>query len=419
MHPFTLAFLVALSAIFGIRIWLLQRQYRAVGDNGDTAADARRPDAVAYARDQLRFRQVDTGVETLLLLGWTIFGGIAALDTLWRNLDLPSVATGTGVIASVIAVSALVDLPLRIWRVFRIEQRHGFNRTGPALFLADQARTAALALLLGLPLVALVLWLMTAGGGLWWLWVWLVWLALNAVMLWLGPRLIAPLFNRYRPLRDPALRERLETLVRRCGFRTDGIYVVDGSRRSRHANAYFTGVGRSRRIVLYDTLLEQLGTSQLDAVLAHELGHFRHGHIRRMAAISALASLAGLLLLAWLLDQPWFYAGLGVDRPSLHTGLLLFLLTVPLVTFVLKPVAAGLSRRHEFEADAFAARHCPPENLISALTVLYRENAAGLPSDPLYSLFHDSHPPARPRIARLERLRGQPPAMQQPSPSAV
>lgn len=412
MQSFTLIFLSTVIVVASLRCWLLQRQRSAVsGTAGHPAAaiveqipPPQRRSAAAYARELIQLRQADGLIDTLLLLAWTVGGGIAAFDAFWRSFGWHPVVTGTLVIASVIAISAIVDLPLRVWRIFGIEQRHGFNRTTAGLFIADQLRLALLGAGLGLPLLGIVLWLMEASGALWWLWVWLLWCAVNIAMLVLGPRFIAPLFNDYQPLRDRALRERLEQLLERCGFRHDGLYVVDGSRRSGHANAYFTGFGRQRRIVLFDTLLEQLDSRQLEAVLAHELGHFRLRHITIRLLISVTVSLVALVLLAWLLEQNWFYSGLGVTQPSTYSGLLLFLLTAPLIAFFGKPLSAALARRHEFAADAFAAEHARAEDLISALLVLYRENASAVQPDWLYSWFHDSHPPAQPRIDRLRAL---------------
>lgn len=416
MHPFTLLFLLALAAVLVTRLWLAGRQIRAVRAQREHVPDAFSHDippdqhrlAADYAVERTRFGRVDAVIDALLLLIWTLGGGIASVDAAWRGLGLGPIGTGIGVILTVVAISAVIDLPLRAWRIFVIEGRFGFNRMTPGLFLADLLRMAALALLAGIPLLALVLWLMQTTGALWWLWVWGVWLLFNLAIIWAWPRFIAPLFNVFRPLADAGLRTRIDDLVQRCGFRSGGVFVVDGSRRSRHANAYFAGFGRNRRIVFHDTLLEQLSPDEIEAVLAHELGHFRHGHIRRMITVSAVVSLAGLAGLAWLMQQPWFYFALGVPIPSDYAALLLFLLITPLATHFLKPLFAGLSRHHEFEADAFAARQCSAEHLIAALVTLYRENAGTLTPDALHSAFHDSHPPAMQRIAHLQRC-AQPP----------
>lgn len=412
MHPFTAAILVLIAATLAIRYWLLQRQIRTVLAHRDHVpepfADAVTLDrhrlAADYTVDRARFSRVDAAVDAGLLLVWTLGGGIALTDAAWRTLELGAVATGMAVIVTVIIISALVDLPLRAWRVFVIEERFGFNRMSPGLFVADHLRGAALLAMLGLPLLATVLWLMHAGGSYWWLWVWALWLGFNLFMVWAWPRLFAPWFNHFTPLDDPELRARIERLIARCGFRSDGVYVVDSSRRTRHGNAYFTGLGANRRIVFFDNLLELLTPAETEAVLAHELGHYRLGHIRRRMLISALTSFLGLALLAWLVQQSWFHVALGVPVPSAHSGLLLFMLLAPLASFLLKPLAAHLSRRHEFEADAFAARLCPARDLVSALLTLFRENAGTLTPDPLYSTFHDSHPPALTRIRHLEAI---------------
>ena len=412
MHPFTFVFLAALAASAGLRLWLARRQIASVrshrGQVPSAFADAIPNDvhrkAADYAVARTRIGALDTALEALLLLAWTLGGGLAAADAAWRALELPPVITGVGVLATIVLVGALIDLPLRIYRTFVVEERFGFNRTTPGLFAADQAKAALLLLALGAPLAGVVLWLMQAAGEAWWLYAWVVWLAFNLLMVWAWPTFIAPLFNRFSPLTDERLRGRIDALLARCGFSSNGVYVIDGSRRSGHGNAYFSGFGRSKRIVFFDTLLDQLGGNELEAVLAHELGHFKRRHIAKGIAVMAVASLAGLALLAWLMNQAWFYSALGVAQPSTHAALALFMLVLPVFTFFLQPLFARLSRRHEFEADAFAAEHCPAEDLISALVRLYRENASTLTPDPLWSAFYDSHPPAAQRIARLRQL---------------
>lgn len=413
MHAATLVFLTALTAALGARLWLAQRQIRRVAANrqhvpapfSDRVDPTVHRKAADYTLARTRLGQVEYLVEALLLLAWTLGGALAAVDAAWRALELPPLVTGIGVLVSVVAISALIDLPFRLWRVFGVEQHFGFNRRSPALFAADEAKSAVLLLALGVPLAAIILTLMMAAGSAWWLHAWLVWLAFNLLMIWAWPAFIAPLFNRFTPLDDPTLRGRIEALLARCGFRSDGVYVVDGSRRSGHGNAYFSGLGRNKRIVFFDTLLAQLRPDELEAVLAHELGHFRHRHIGKRALVMAGASLIGLALLAVLMEQPWFYTALGVPTPSVHAALALFMLVLPVFTFFLQPLVAGLSRRHEFEADAFAARQCPPEHLISALLNLYRENAHTVTPDPLWSKVYDSHPAAPERIAHLDRFR--------------
>ncbi|MDX1608916.1 MAG: M48 family metallopeptidase [Halofilum sp. (in: g-proteobacteria)] len=415
MQPLTIVFLVALAASLAVRLWLARRQIASVqrhrGQVPEAFADSISPEAhrkaADYTVERVRLSRIDAVVEALVLLGWTLGGGLAWVDRAWRALELPPVVTGVGVLLTIVAVGALIDLPFRAWRTFRVEQQFGFNRTTPALFMSDQLKGAALLLALGVPLAATVLWLMHAAGDAWWLHAWAVWLGFNLLMVWAWPAFIAPIFNRFSPLEDEALRQRIDALLERCGFSSNGVFVIDGSRRSAHGNAYFSGFGRNKRIVFFDTLLEQLRPEEIEAVLAHELGHFKRRHIAKNVAVMAVASLAGLALLAWLMEQGWFYSALGVPEPSIHAALALFMLVLPVFTFFLQPLFARLSRRHEFEADAFAADQCPSDRLISALVNLYRENASTLTPDPLWSAFYDSHPPAAERIAHLQRFRGE------------
>jgi len=411
MHPFTWIFLLALVLSVAVRLWLAQRQLRSVRRNRERVppeftgviSDEAHRKAADYTIARTRLSRLDIGVEALVLMGWTLGGGLAWVDATWRSFEWPPVLTGVGVLLTIAAVGALVDLPFRIWRTFVIEQRFGFNRTTPATFAADQIKGAILLLLLGAPLAAVILWLMHTAGAGWWLYAWLVWLGFNLTMVWAWPAFIAPLFNRFTPLEDEDLRRRIDALLERCGFSSNGVFVIDGSRRSAHGNAYFSGFGRNKRIVFFDTLLNQLQPEEVEAVLAHELGHFKRRHIAKSVGVMAIASLAGLALLAWLMGQPWFYTALGVTTPSIHAALALFMLVLPVFTLFLQPLFAQLSRRHEFEADAFAARQCPAERLVSALVSLYRENANTLTPDRLWSAFYDSHPPAAERIAHLRR----------------
>ena len=298
-------------------------------------------------------------------------------------------------------LQGVAGLPLGLYGTFVIEQRFGFNRMTPALFALDLAKQALVGAALGIPLVLLVLWLMQAMGERWWLWVWLAWMGFNLLVLLVYPTFIAPLFNRFTPLEDPQLAARIERLLARCGFRSSGLYVMDGSRRSAHGNAYFTGFGAAKRIVFFDTLLERLAPAEVEAVLAHELGHYRRHHVWKRVALMFAVSAALLWGLAQLAAEPWFYEGLGVTARSTATALLLFFLVVPVFLFFLQPLASLLSRRHEFEADAYAASHASAAELVRALVKLYKDNAATLTPDPLHSAFYDSHPPAAARIARL------------------
>jgi STE24 endopeptidase len=409
----TLSFVVFLLAMVGLKYWLAFRQIRHVTANANAvpaqfadrvSLDAHRR-AAAYTVERTRLGLFETAAGALVLVAATLLGG---LD--WIVARLAGLGTGDFVLQMLVvtvvllAVSAL-DLPFSWYRQFRIEQKFGFNRMTLGLWIADLAKSLVLTALLGLPLLAAVLWLMGSAGDLWWLHAWLLWVAFNALVLVLYPTLIAPLFNKFEPLKDGRLAERITALLARTGFSSKGVFVMDGSRRSAHGNAYFTGLGRAKRIVFFDTLVERLQPSEIEAVLAHELGHFKLKHIAKRLAFSFVASLAFLALLGWLITQPWFYTGLGVT-PSLTgsnhgVALVLFALVLPVFTFVFAPIASLLSRRHEFEADAFAARHASAGDLVSALVKLYQDNASTLTPDPLHSAFYDSHPPASIRIQRL------------------
>ena len=416
MQPLALLFLLVVLAGTATRLWLANRQIAAVSRHraqvpepfAHTILPADHHKAADYAVARTRFGRLDTLIDALLLLGLTLGGGIEAIDRLWKRLALAEPWHGALVIASVLLLVALLGLPLSRWGTFRIEARFGFNRTTPALFFVDRLKGLLLGLVIGGPLLLAALELMRHTGALWWLYVWALWLTVSLVLTWAYPALIAPLFNRFSPLQDAALRTRIETLLQRCGFASRGVFVIDGSRRSAHGNAYFTGVGRSKRIVFFDTLISTLEPAQIEAVLAHELGHFRLHHVRRRLLVSAIVTLAGLAVLGWLAARPWFYQGLGLSGASDYGALLLFMFAAPAFTFFLTPLAACWSRRDEFAADAFAALHAPASELIAALVKLYRDNATTLTPDPVHSRFYDSHPPALARIARLRQLGTQP-----------
>jgi STE24 endopeptidase len=411
MHWLTPVFILAVLAGTALALWLAQRQAATVARHrgevpGPFAASisaAEHGKAADYTIAKLAFGRIGTLVDAALLLALTIGGGIAAVDALWRGTGWPEPWLGVAVIGTVVLVIELVNLPFSVWRTFGLEARFGFNRTTPALFLADLGKSLALAVLLGAPLLIATLLLMERAGRWWWAWAWALWLAVMFLMAWGWPAFIAPLFNRFSPLEDQALKARIEALLERCGFASRGVYVVDNSRRSSHGNAYFTGIGRHKRIVFFDTLLERLAHPEVEAVLAHELGHFRLRHVRKRLLLSMLATLIGLAALGWLAQRPGFYAALGVPRPSTHAALLLFVLTVPAFTFFITPLASLWSRRHEFEADAFATRYANAAELAAALVKLHRDNASTLTPDPLYAAFYYSHPPPLVRIARLVR----------------
>jgi len=412
MHPFTLLFLAFLAAMTLTRLWLSLRQQRHIRRHRDAVppafaekiALADHQKAADYSIAKLRLGRVSLAWEVLWLLIWTLGGGIEAIDQWWRAQELGPMATGIGVILSITLLMSLLDLPFSLYSTFVIEQRFGFNKMSFGLWLSDLLKAGALMIVIGVPLVAVILWLMNQAGASWWLYAWGVWAGFMLLMIWAYPTFIAPLFNKFEPLRDERLKQRIEALLQRSGFRSQGVFVIDGSKRSSHGNAYFSGFGDNKRIVFYDTLLESLSEDEIEAVLAHELGHFRRKHIRKSLALSLLTALGGFALLAWLMQQPWFYTALGVSTPSTHVALVLFMLILPVFTFFLSPLFAALSRKHEFEADAFASEQSNPRALISALVNLYRENASTLTPDPVHSAFYDSHPPASIRIQHLEQL---------------
>jgi STE24 endopeptidase len=414
----TVVFVVAVLASFATRLWLATRQARHVAAHRErvpaafaaTVTPEAHHKAADYTQAQLRFGMLSMALGAAVLLGWTLLGGLHALNVALRDAIQPragDMAYQLALLCAFALIGALVELPLSWIETFRIEQRVGFNRMTFALWLADHAKGAAVAAAIGLPLAALVLWIMAASGGLWWLWAWFAWVGFNLLLLVIYPTLIAPLFNRFEPLADVALEQRVQALMRRCGFAAKGLFVMDGSRRSAHANAYFTGLGAAKRVVFFDTLLARLTPGEVEAVLAHELGHFRHRHVlQRMAGIFGL-SLAGLALLGWLAGQSGFYAGLGVApnlaAPNDALALVLFTLALPPFTFFISPLLAQVARRHEFQADAYACAQADGRDLARALLKLHEDNASTLTPDPLYVRFYYSHPPASERLAALPR----------------
>jgi STE24 endopeptidase len=413
LRGFTVLFVAALIAETAVRLWLASRQIAAVRAHRDRVPElfagrielAEQQRAADYTVARARVTRWATGFEALIKLLLTLGGGLAACQALIGRAHWPEPWQGTAIVLCVLLLLQLVGLPFALWRTFRIEARFGFNRITPRLFALDLLKQWALGFAIGAPLVLATLALMGRAGEWWWLWAWLVWLAVSLTLAWAAPRFIAPLFNRFLPLDDAALRARVEALLARCGFAAGGgVFVMDGSRRSAHGNAYFTGIGRNKRIVFFDTLLARIDPDEIEAVLAHELGHFRLHHVRQRIAVSGLSMLAGLALLGWLARQPGFYTALGVAVPAPAMALLLFLVVVPVFTYFATPLEAWWSRRHEREADDFAVRHASAERLAAALVKLYRDNAATLTPDPVHSAFYDSHPPALERIARLQQL---------------
>ena len=413
MHWFTALFLLALAVSTATRLWLSLRQLRHVTRERravpagfeDSIPLSAHQKAADYTVAKTRLGLLETAVGALVVLAFTVGGGLQRLIEAWSGvLDPAGYAHGVALVVSVVVVSGLVDLPFSAVRAFVIEQRFGFNRMTPALFIADLAKQALLSALLGIPLLFCVLWLMARAGEAWWLYAWLTWVAFSLVVHFLYPTVFARWFNKFSPLTDAALKARIESLLAKCGFRAKGLFVMDGSKRSSHGNAYFTGFGAAKRIVLFDTLISRLQPPEIEAVLAHELGHYSLHHIWKRMALVFAGSLATLWLLGWLAGQDWFYTGLGVQTPGTAVALLLFFMAVPAFTFPLHPLASLYSRKHEYEADAYASRHADAAELARALVKLYEDNAATLTPDPLHSAFYDSHPPAVHRIARLQTL---------------
>ena len=409
LTTFTTLFIAALVIRTAVELWLARRQLLHIRSHRAAVPDIFRESislkahqkAADYTISKLRFGLIEMAFSIVLLLLWTLAGGLNLLDTLWRaSTDAPYL-TGIGFTLSFFLISSLLGLPFSLYRTFVIEQRFGFNRTSPTLFAMDIFKQILLLLLMGVPLIWAVLWLMNTAGLTWWLYAWLLWSGFTLFMLWAYPTFIAPLFNTFHPLVDESLKSRIEDLLSRCGFVSKGLFVMDGSRRSSHGNAYFTGMGSAKRIVFFDTLIERLRPDETEAVLAHELGHFKLSHIRKRLLLSLAISLAGFALLAFLSSKMWFYEGLGVFNPSPHAMLVLFLLAVPVFTFFLTPISNQYSRRHEFEADNFASKFSNAESLAQALVKLYEDNASTLTPDPLYSAWYDSHPPATIRLAQL------------------
>jgi STE24 endopeptidase len=412
MQTFTTIFLLALAAHLSVRLWLAWRQMRYVVAHRHAVPDgftsvvspAEHARAADYVAAGVRLDMVDAVYDTVIALALTLGGGIAVAGAWSGALAGGGVPAGTLHLLGVFAALALLGLPLDIYRTFVLEERFGFNRTRPGTFVADRLKGWALGLVLGGAMVACVLWIMAKAGTLWWLLGWAAWMAFSLLVTLAWPRVIAPLFNKFSPLEDTALRARIDALLERCEFHAKAVFVMDGSRRSSHGNAYFTGFGREKRIVFFDTLLGSLSPPQIESVLAHELAHFKLRHVPQRLVVGALLSLAGFALLGWLAGQDWFYVALGVPQPSDSAALLLFMVAAPAFTWLVSPLLAAWSRRHEFEADAFAAQHSDARSLAEALAKLYKDNATTLTPDPLYSAFHDSHPPPALRVERLLTL---------------
>ena len=407
------AFATLLLAGLALKFWLATRQIRHVAHHRSAVPTAfarqvslqAHQKAADYTLAQMQLSLTELACGAAVTIAWTLLGGLNALNQLLLGWMQPGLAQQVALLVIFAIIGFVLDLPFTLYRTFVLEQRFGFNKTTSVLWLQDLAKSVLLGALLGLPLACLVIWMMGATGAYWWLWTWCVWMAFNILMLLIYPAWIAPWFNQFKPLEDASLAQRVSQLMQRCGFTSKGFYVMDGSRRSAHANAYFTGFGKSKRVVFYDTLLAQLSADEVDAVLAHELGHFHHRHIaKRIVSVFAL-SLVGFALLGWLGQQVWFYTGLGVMPSATHANdalaLLLFGLALPVAGTFWSPLFAQLSRKHEFEADAYAMEHTRGEDLASALLKLYKDNASTLTPDPVYARFYYSHPPATERLGRM------------------
>ncbi len=422
-----LDFTLALSLLFAtavalqwlLRVWLVSRQVRHVATHRDAVPPAfahrislsAHQKAADYTLAKARVSLIDITLSAAVLLCWTLLGGLDWLNRWLLEFISPGLWQQLALLASFAVISALIELPLSLYQTFRLEQRFGFNQMTPGLWLADLLKSTLVGAIIGLPLAALILWLMGSTGPLWWLWAWGAWTAFNLLLMWIFPSFIAPLFNKFEPLADESLKSRVTRLMERCGFAAKGLFVMDGSRRSAHANAYFTGFGNSKRVVFFDTLLRQLSPGEVEAVLAHELGHFKHKHISKRMVLMFGVSLLGFALLGWLSQQLWFYTGLGVSvllDPNIGVAaennalaLLLFMLAVPVFSFFVTPLMSAMSRRDEFEADAYAMQQADGAQLASALLKLYEDNASTLTPDPWYVSFYYSHPPAVDRLARM------------------
>lgn len=407
---FTLIFLIVAFSYVIVLLWLNIRQSKAIVQSFDEIPSEFRKKitlkehqkAAEYTQAKLKLNHFEVIFSTTVLLLWTLGGGLDYLDNIWQAQTDNALYIGVGFVVSLMMLGSLIDLPFSVYQTFVLEQKFGFNQTDMKTFIMDLLKGTLLMLVIGLPLIYAILYLMGAMGEYWWIYVWLVLTGFSLLMFWLYPTYIAPIFNQFKPLDSPELKTKIDNLLKRTGFKSDGIFVMDGSKRSSHGNAYFTGIGKNKRIVFFDTLLKGMNDDEVQAILAHELGHFHHRHIKKHMINSFTISLLGLALLGYLIDQDWFFHGLGISHPSNHTALILFTLTMPVFSFFIAPINNYLSRKHEFEADAFAAKHTNADDLASSLVKLYKDNAATLTPDYLYAAFHDSHPSASIRINQLK-----------------
>ena len=413
MNSFTYFFLFAFTVSYFLLLWLAHRQIEHIRAHREAVPEAfqetvsleAHQKAADYSVAKSRLGKASTVLNAFLLLYFTIGGGINSSMDLWSGFSDSPIFFGVGMIFTVFFVASLAELPLDLFKTFVIEEQYGFNRSTTRQFFTDQCLQLVLITVIGLPMLALILWVMELGQ-YWWLLAWAIVVSFSLLISWIEPTLIAPLFNKFTSLEDDELKQRIESLLDRCGFQSKGIFVMDGSRRSGHGNAYFTGLGSNKRIVFFDTLIDSLNNDELEAVLAHELGHFKRKHVLKMLLASTFMMLVGFALLGWLIHEPWFFSGLGVAQMTNATGLLLFILVSPVFNPFMQPITAYVQRKFEFEADDYACANANATAMISALVKLYRENASTLTPDPLYSAFHDSHPPAAIRIAHIARSEG-------------
>jgi len=409
---FTFIFLFAILTSVVALLWLNFRQDRAIKSSfnvvpqgfNETITLEDHQKAGHYTQAKLLVNHFEIIFSTIVLLIWTLGGAMNWLDVFWHERISDPILLGTVFILSIMMIASFIDLPFSIYRNFILEEKFGFNRMTIKTFTGDLVKELILTLALGIPLIYAILYLMNMStiGDYWWIYVWAILSFFTITMMWIYPTFIAPIFNKFKPLENNSLRNRIDNLLDRTGFGSDGIFIMDGSKRSSHGNAYFTGIGKNKRIVFFDTLLKGMEEREIEAILAHELGHFHHKHVRQRIVSSFIFSLASLALLGYLIQQGWFFHGLGISEPSAHTALVLFSLTLPVFSFFITPISNLISRKHEFQADAFAASHTDAKDLISSLTKLYRENSSTLSPDRYYSAFHDSHPSAILRIARLQ-----------------
>ena len=412
MHIFTIIFILFLLVTSGVQLWLSLRQAKHVAAHraavpeefADKITLEEHQKAADYTHAKGTLGRMNLVFSAVILLFWTLGGGLEWLDNIVRSYGFGLLMTGVAVIIAFSIISSLIDIPSSLYSSFVLEEKFGFNKLTLKVFFMDMLKGAVLSVAIGIPLILLVLWLMESAGDLWWLYAWVALTGFSIAMMWAYPKFISPIFNKFEPLEEGEVLDRVKGLLTKTGFNSDGVFVMDGSKRSSHGNAYFTGFGKTKRIVFFDTLLKGLSPKQVEAVLAHELGHFKHKHVFKGMIVSMTMTLMGFAVLAWLMKQEWFYAALGVQQSSTYMALLLFLLVSPAFTFFIGPIMSRWSRKHEFEADTFAAQQSDAGELISALVGLYKKNAGTLTPDPLYSAFYDSHPPASIRIAHLKQV---------------